>query len=32
MVTGEWRGVAEVPKGNLEEAEKRLEGKRRSCS
>jgi serine/threonine-protein kinase SRPK3 len=26
LATGNWRGAAEVPKGNLEEAEKRLEG------
>ena len=26
MATGKWRGAAEVPKGTLEEAEKRLEG------
>jgi serine/threonine protein kinase len=26
LATGNWRGAAEVPKENLEEAEKRLEG------
>jgi serine/threonine-protein kinase SRPK3 len=26
LATGNWRGAVEVPKGNLEEAEKQLEG------
>ena len=27
VAIGNWQGAAEVPKGNLEETEKRLEGK-----
>lgn len=30
LAAGDWRGAAEVPKGNLEDAEKRLEGEEKA--